>query len=86
MAWVYILETNVGRYYIGSTHDLKKRLRQHELGHTYTTANFGVKKLLLSQEYKTLKEARSVERKIKRLKRKDYIEKMIKEGYIRLEP
>ena len=42
--------------------------------------------VVLKQEYKTLLEARSVERKIKNLKRRDYIEKMIKDGYIKVVP
>lgn len=41
-------------------------------------------KLMLAQEYETLKIACEVERKIKKLKRKDYVEKMVKDGYIRL--
>jgi len=44
----------------------------------------GVEKLLLRQEYKTLRQARVVEQKIKSLKRKDYIDKMVKDGYIKI--
>lgn len=86
MAWVYILQTKNGQYYIGSTDDIERRLKQHLQHHTATTARLKVSALLLKQEYKTLQEARSVERKVKALKRKDYVEKMIKEGYIRVQP
>jgi predicted GIY-YIG superfamily endonuclease len=55
-------------------------------GHTPSTKKLGVQEMLLSQEYPTLKEARSVEHKLKNLKRKDYIEKMIKDGYIKVTP
>lgn len=42
--------------------------------------------MVLKQEYKTLKEARLVELKLKKLKRRDYVEKIIKEGYIKIQP
>ncbi|KKW02101.1 MAG: hypothetical protein UY52_C0024G0017 [Parcubacteria group bacterium GW2011_GWC2_49_9] len=38
--------------------------------------------LVLSQEYPTLVEARRIERRIKKFKRKDYIEKIVKDGFI----
>ena len=86
MAWVYILQIEAGKYYIGSTDDIYRRLKQHTRGHTATTKRLKIQALLLSQEYKTLKDARSVERKVKNLKRRDYIEKMIKDGYIKVKP
>lgn len=86
MAWVYILTSESGKYYIGSTADIDSRLKHHFGGHTYSTRRMQVDGLLLTQEYKTLKDARSIEKKIKKLKRRDYIEKMLKDGYIRLVP
>lgn len=69
---------------IGSTNNLARRLIQHVHGHTWTTQRRINPKLVLSQEYPTLLEARQVELRIKRLKRKDYVEKMIADGYIKL--
>jgi putative endonuclease len=86
MAWVYILETISRKYYVGSTTNLKLRVRQHLNGQSRSTKALGAQKLVLSHQYKTLKEARAVEAKIKRLKRRDYIEKMIQDGYIKLSP
>ncbi len=86
MAWVYILKTKSGKFYVGSTPDLKRRFQQHLVGHTHSTKRLEAESILLKQEYKSLKEARSVEYKIKALKRKDYIEKMIKDGYIKVQP
>ena len=40
--------------------------------------------IILKQEYGSLNLARKIELKIKKLKRKDYIEKMINDGYIRI--
>ena len=84
MAWVYILETEMGKYYVGSTTNLEERLKHHMGGYTPSTKALKFKKLLLKQEYETLKEARAVESKIKKLKRRDYIEKMIEDGYIKI--
>jgi len=42
--------------------------------------------LVLVQEFATLAAARKVEKKIKDLKHKDYIEKMVVEGFIRMKP
>ncbi|OGG79752.1 hypothetical protein A3A39_04485 [Candidatus Kaiserbacteria bacterium RIFCSPLOWO2_01_FULL_54_13] len=86
MAWVYILQTKNGQYYIGSTTDLERRIRQHMHGHTRTTNRLQLSAVALKQEYKTIEDARNVERKIKKMKRKDYIEKMIKDGYIKVAP
>lgn len=82
--FVYILQSESGKFYIGSTTDVKKRLRAHELGHTQTTRNMHILKLVLVQEYRTLADARSIEKKLKCLKRKDYLEKIVNDGYIRL--
>ncbi|KKQ01643.1 MAG: hypothetical protein US12_C0041G0013 [Parcubacteria group bacterium GW2011_GWA2_36_24] len=79
-ACVYILKSLSGRFYIGSTDNLERRLHQHDLGHTQTTRNMKSYKLVFKQDYSSLKLARTIERKIKNLKRKDYIEKIIKEG------
>jgi putative endonuclease len=81
-AFVYILKGSDGRFYVGSTVDLNRRMIQHENGHTQTTKNMGSVSLVLSQEFPTLDDARRIERKIKRLKRKDYVEKMIADGKI----
>ena len=85
MAFVYILKSLVdGRFYIGSTINLQQRLIHHFSGATPTTKRFGKIELVLSQEYKTLKEARRVESRLKKLKRKDYIEKIVSDGYIKV--
>lgn len=84
MTFVYILENSKNKYYIGSTTDLESRLRHHFGGHTPSTKKLGQLKLVLSQKYITLKEARAIEKKLKKLKRKDYIEKIIKDGFIKM--
>ncbi len=86
IGFVYILEDERGRYYIGSTTDIKRRLRQHGYGHTKTTSRMKNQRVVLAQKYPTLKEARDIERKIKGLKRKDYISRMISDGSIKMMP
>ena len=86
MAWVYILETRSGKYYIWSTTNIEQRLNHHLHGHTPSTKALGAPRLLFRQQYASLKVARRVEIKLKKLKRRDYIEKIIKDGYIRIKP
>ncbi len=85
MASVYILQSQRdGRYYIGSTSDLTERLKHHKGGYTPSTKRLGRIDIVFSQEYPTLKKARFIERKLKKLKRRDYIEKIIKDGIIKM--
>ena len=68
MPWTYILKGSQ-RYYIGSTTDLKARLAQHQRGHTHTTKRLGEKlEIVASKEFSLLKEAREMERRLKRKK------------------
>ena len=82
MPFVYILRTGSGKYYIGSAIDLDNRIKHHSGGHTPSTKRMGTVKLIFSQKYGSLEEARGVELRLKKLKRKDYIEKIIKDGVI----
>ncbi|OGI60037.1 hypothetical protein A2641_02580 [Candidatus Nomurabacteria bacterium RIFCSPHIGHO2_01_FULL_37_25] len=86
MPFVYILENLKGKHYIGSTTDLDKRMRHHLGGYTPSTKRLGNPKLVFSQEYKSLKDARSVEIKLKKLKRGDYLDRIIKDRFIRIKP
>lgn len=82
--YVYILKDKNGKFYVGSTDNLKRRLKQHKNGHTQTTRNMDGLEIAFEQEYDSLDLARKIELKIKKLKRKDYIEKMINDGYIKM--
>ncbi|MBI4155883.1 MAG: GIY-YIG nuclease family protein [Candidatus Zambryskibacteria bacterium] len=37
MGYVYILKNSKGNFYIGSTPDLSRRIKQHLSGHTHST-------------------------------------------------
>lgn len=83
--YVYILQSLLaGRYYIGSATNVEKRLRQHKEGRVYTTKRMLPVELVFVQRYKTVAEAKQIEFKLKKLKRKDYIRKIVMEGQIRL--
>ncbi len=85
MAFVYILQSaRDSRFYIGSSINLEKRLQHHKAGGTPTTKRFGEVVLVFKQSYPTLKEARAIERKLKKLKRRDYIEKIVRDGVIKM--
>ena len=85
MAYVYILESLVdGRYYVGSTINLETRLRHHVNGGTPSTKRYGKIKLVFSQEYGSLEKARYIEKRLKKLRRKDYLAKIINDGFIKI--
>ena len=66
MAWVYILQGETRRHYIGSTVDLDARFAQHLRGHTATTKRLGgALKIVAKKELATLREAREIERFLK---------------------
>lgn len=83
--FVYILQhSRSGHFYIGSTDNIERRIREHKRGTTATTKRLGSFHVCLVQEYPTLLIARKIERRLKALKRRDYVEKIIKERYIRM--
>ena len=83
MAHLYILQSEKGTFYVGSTDNLERRIKQHLKGHTQTTKNRKINIIVFKQEFPTLIDARRAEKKIKKWKRKDYIEKIIQDGYIK---
>ena len=83
-SYVYILKSLDQRFYIGSTNNLERRLTQHHSGHTHSTKRMSDFALVFKQEYDSLPEARKIELKLKKLKRHDYIEKIIKDGFIKM--
>ena len=84
MSYVYILKNKIGKLYIGSTTNIVRRIKQHQQGHTPSTKKLGKMELVFSQKFDNLDMARKIEMKLKKLKRKDYIEKIIKDGIIKM--
>ncbi len=78
MYFLYILSNPItDRFYIGSTNDLARRIRQHRMGHTRTTKILEIFELVYKEEYNTLGEARLREKKLKSYKSKKYIKWLI---------
>ena len=69
MGTLYILQSeSSGRYYVGSTDALERRLTEHFRGHTPSTRGRGPWKLVYTEKFETLLEARRRELEIKRWK------------------
>ncbi|HEY4477941.1 MAG TPA: GIY-YIG nuclease family protein [Candidatus Paceibacterota bacterium] len=86
MAFVYILKNEDGKYYVGSTVDIEQRLRHHQGGYTPSTHRMGKLELVFSQKFETLKDARNIESRLKKFKRRDYIERIVNDGFIKILP
>jgi putative endonuclease len=83
LGYVYILRSQKNnRFYIGSTDNIDKRLKEHNLGKSKYTSESGPWKIVFQQEFGTLKLARQVEIKLKKLKNKNVLEKIINKGKI----
>jgi len=81
MCHTYILQsTTSGRYYIGSTTDLERRISEHSRSHSLATRGRGPWKLVHSEPFVTLLEARRREIEIKRWKSAKLITELIARG------
>jgi putative endonuclease len=77
---VYILRSNKnGRYYVGSTDDMERRLIEHNNGRVLSTKNTRPFQLKAYICCSSLSEAKSCEYRLKKYKRKDILEKVIKD-------
>ena len=80
MAHVYIIKSNEGYIYVGSTTDLSKRLYQHMNKLAGWTKRGTGWKLLYTEEYATNSEARKREKWFKTGKGRDFIKQNILAG------
>jgi len=80
---LYILECHNGRYYIGSSKDLDRRLHEHMAGKVTATRNLRPIRLIFFQPYDTILMARKMEYALKRKKSRTIIEEIIQDGFIR---
>jgi len=82
---VYILQSAKNNsYYIGSTIDLDRRFTDHSSGLVVATRNLLPMNMVFFQEYKTIKQARQVEYRLKRFKSRKIIEQIIIDGEIKM--
>ena len=79
MFYFYILQSVISyRYYIGSTEDLKNRLLLHNKGIVKSTKSNRPWRLVYSESFSTLREARKRELQVKKWKSRVAIERLIK--------
>lgn len=81
MHFIYILYSQkINRYYIGETHNVELRLRQHNEGY-YKENSFTKKgqpwELVFQLECRTKQQAQKIEKHIKKMKSKKYVENFI---------
>ncbi len=82
---IYILQSlKNGRYYIGSTNDIERRLKEHNAGEVRATRYLMPLKLCLFYLTKSLTEARQIEYKLKKFKSRKIVEKIIIDQKINL--
>ena len=63
---MYVLKSSVdGELYVGSTNDLKRRLREHNTGKSFSTSRRGPFELVYYEAYKNLQDAREREASLK---------------------
>jgi predicted GIY-YIG superfamily endonuclease len=78
MAHVYILlSASTGRFYVGATVDLARRLSEHARGHSPYTRGRGPWQIVFQEEFPSLAEARQREREIKNWKSHQAIKALI---------
>ena len=74
---MYILRSlSSGRFYLGHTEDLRKRLQEHNNGRTPSTRGRGPWEIFHAEEFSSRSEAARRERQVKRLKSRLQIEQL----------
>ena len=85
MNFLYILRSERnGRYYVGSTNNLERRLVEHNAGKTKSLRYLRPFSIVFKKEFVELQEARRVEQKLKKMKSRDIIERIIKDQEMKL--
>jgi len=80
--YLYILiSLKNGTYYIGSSKDVDKRIGQHNSGNVKATRYKRPFGLVFKQEHENMIQAHRAELKIKSWKRKDFIDKIVKDKH-----
>jgi putative endonuclease len=78
MFFLYILRSeSTGKYYIGATKNVSIRLAQHNAGGTSSTKRYRPWKLVHTEAFDTLREARQREKQIKSWKNPAYMVKTL---------
>ncbi len=77
MIIVYVIRSlKDGRFYVGMTKDLERRIQEHESGKTKSTKSFRPWKLIFTESFQSYSEARKREKYLKSGSGKEYIKRM----------
>ncbi|MFB3924111.1 MAG: GIY-YIG nuclease family protein [Terriglobia bacterium] len=75
--YLYILRsTSSGRFYVGHTEDVARRLAEHNQGRASSTRNRGPWEVIHTEEFATRSEASRRERAIKKMKSHAWMEQL----------
>jgi len=76
---VYIVRSQTtGRFYVGHTANLTKRVREHNNNRTKSIRHRGPWELVYTEEFPTRAEAMQRERQIKQMKSHQWIEQLVR--------
>jgi putative endonuclease len=79
--YLYILHSQKNDiFYVGSTNDIDRRIRQHKSGNSKYTSGILPIELVFSQVFSSLEEARKAEFWLKRQKSRSFLKRIIAEG------
>ena len=78
MFYVYILRSiKFGKFYIGHTSDLEKRINDHNRDKVRSTKSYLPRSLVLKEDYSTKSEAYKIEMQIKSYKSGDAFKRLL---------
>jgi putative endonuclease len=80
MYYIYVIQCDIGKLYIGSTDNIEKRLDQHNQGISEWTSKYHNWKLIYHEEFKTRKDALLREKFLKKQKGGDVLKRIIESG------
>ena len=75
--FVYVLKDSSGKFYKGMTNNLSRRLREHSMGKTITTARMTALELIYKEEFYIFEEARKREVYLKTAAGRRYLKKKL---------
>jgi putative endonuclease len=79
-SYLYILKSlKNSSYYVGISHDVEKRIKQHNSGCVKATKYKRPYIIVFKQEYDNMVSAHRAELKIKSWKRRDFIDKIVED-------
>ena len=78
MFLLYILKSKKNdRFYIGSTNDMERRLNEHNSGKTKSLKYLRPLEVVFLKEFENERDARQMEKKLKKFKNKNILEKIV---------